>query len=184
MCVCVQQLNAWAELCACGCGCCREGKGQLQLQPMRPHNVQETKTETAAAEKNKRERDKTGAKKRKGRKMQWQQQRRTGVEERWEGEDNKHTVKCENAQFAFPSFAAKSVRNVREREKASPFLYTSLYLCVCVCVICLFIRRYKQISQCEVAKENFQKLPKGKQRKILKSSLSLEMELKRSFYSK
>lgn len=61
MCVCVQQLDGWAELCVCGC--CREGKGQLQLQPLRPHNVQEAKTETEAAKKT-RERDKTVAQKR------------------------------------------------------------------------------------------------------------------------
>lgn len=69
----------------------------------------------------------------------------------------------------------KCEKCARAKENISISIPISLFMCVCMSVICLFIRRYKQISQCEVAKENFQKLPKGKQRKILQSSLSLSL---------
>lgn len=189
VCVCVQQLDAWAELCVCGCGCCREGKGQLQLQPLRPHNVQEAKTETEAetqaAKKQERGRDRE----------RWNGGQQEG-EKRKEnatalttksgggvgGEGgNKHTVKCENAQFAFPSFAAKSVRNGRERESASSFLYLSLYLCtrMCECYLSIYPQIQTNLTVRSGSEVKFQKLPKGKQRKILQTSLALSLSLEK-----
>lgn len=93
-------------------------------------------------------------------------------------------MKCENAQFAFPSFAANSVRNVRERERASSLLYLSLYLCVCVYVCECYLSIYPQIQTNLTVRSGsevkFQKLPKGKQRKILQTSLALSLERERN----